>query len=85
MTARKRKRAPLQPAARKRDYWCLPQKDGHATLYFRGHTLIPRAEYVGAVGPDDCDPHVTTGRGAVKRGAIRRRGPKTRREQMKRM
>jgi len=80
MTARKLKRAPLQAASHKRDYWCLPQKGGHATLYFRGHTLISRSEYVGAVGPDDCDPHVRTGR-----GTIRRRGPKTRREQMKRM
>jgi hypothetical protein len=35
---------------------------------------------VSAVGPDDCDPHITTGR-----GAIRKRGPRTEREQMKRM
>jgi hypothetical protein len=70
---------------RKLDYWCLPptgkgQKDGHPTLYFRGHTLISRAEYVSAVGPDDCEPHITTGR-----GAIRKPGPRTEREQMKRM
>ena len=70
---------------RKSDYWCLPpagkgQKDGHPTLYFRGHTLISRAEYMSAVGPDDCDPHIATGR-----GAIRKRGPRTTREQMKRM
>ena len=43
-------------------------------------TLISRAEYVGAVGPDDCDPHIATGG-----GAIRKRGPRTKREQMKRM
>jgi hypothetical protein len=85
MTARKRKRAPLQPAPRKRDYWCLPQKGGHPTLYFHGHKLIARAEYVGAVGPDDCDPHVTTGPVTARLGAIRKRGPKTRREQLKRM
>jgi hypothetical protein len=35
---------------------------------------------VSAVGPDDCDPHIATGR-----GAIRKRGPRTTREQMKRM
>jgi len=62
------------------DYWCHPQQGGHPTLYFHGHTLISRAEYVGAVGPDDCDPHVATGR-----GEIRKRGPRTTREQMKRM
>jgi hypothetical protein len=49
-------------------------------LYFHGHELISRAEYVHAVGPEDCDPHVTTGR-----GAIRKRGPRTTREQLKRM
>lgn len=88
--ARKSKRASLLTPPRKRDYWCLPQKDGHPTLYFHGHELIARAEYVGAVGPSDCDPHITTGRAAKrgatgKRGAIRKRGPRTKREQMKRM
>jgi hypothetical protein len=65
---------------RKPDYWCHSQKDGHPTLYFHGHTLISRAEYVSAVGPDDCDPHISTGR-----SAIRKRGPRTTGEQMKRM
>ena len=65
---------------RKPDYWCHPQKDGHPTLHFHGHTLISRAEYMSAVGPDDCDPHIVRGR-----GAIRKRGPRTTREQMKRM
>jgi hypothetical protein len=65
---------------RKPDYWCLSPKGGHPTLYFHGHTLISRAEYMSAVGPDDCDPHIATGR-----GAIRKRGPRTTREQMKRM
>ena len=65
---------------RKPDYWCHSQKDGHPTLYFHGHTLISRAEYVSAVGPDDCEPHISTGR-----SAIRKRGPRTTREQMKRM
>jgi hypothetical protein len=64
----------------KPDYWCHSQKGGHPTLYFHGHTLISRAEYVSAVGPDDCDPHISTGS-----GAIRKRGPRTKREQMKRM
>ncbi len=73
-----RAQAALQP--RLRDYWCHPQKDGHPTLYFHGHELISRAEYVSAVGPDDCDPHITTGR-----RAIRKRGPRSEREQMKRM
>ena len=66
--------------SRKPDYWCQPQNGGHPTLYFHGHTLISRAEYVGAVGPEDCDPHVSTGR-----KTIRKRGPRTTREQMKRM
>jgi hypothetical protein len=81
---RKSKRASLRTSPRKRDYWCLPQKGGHPTLYFHGHELITRADYVGAVGPSDCDPHITTGR-AAKPGAIRKRGPRTKREQMKRM
>ena len=68
---------------RKRDYWCHPQKDGHPTLYFHGHELITRAEYVGAVGPDDCDPHIRTGKRA--KGTVRKTGPRTEREQMKRM
>jgi hypothetical protein len=66
--------------SRRLDYWCHPQKDGHPTLYFHGHELISHAEYVSAVGPDDCDPHITTGR-----SAIRKRGPRSEREQMKRM
>jgi len=68
---------------RKPDYWCHPQKDGHPTLYFHGHELITRAEYVGAVGPDDCDPHIRTGKRA--KGTVRKTGPRTEREQMKRM
>ena len=68
---------------RKPDYWCHPQKDGHPTLYFHGHELISRAEYVGAVGPDDCDPHIGTGKRA--KGIVRKTGPRTEREQMKRM
>ena len=64
----------------KPDYWCHTQADGHPTLYFHGHTLISRAEYVSAVGPDDCDPHIATGS-----GAIRKRASRTKREQMKRM
>jgi hypothetical protein len=35
---------------------------------------------VSAVGANDCDPHIATGR-----GVIRKRGPRTKREQMKRM
>jgi len=66
--------------SRKRDYWCHPQNGGHPALYFRGHQLISRGEYVDAVGPDDCDPHVATGR-----RAIRKRGPRNEREQLKRM
>ena len=66
--------------SRKDDYWCHPQKGGHPTLYFRGHRLISRSEYVAAVGPDDCDPHVSTGK-----QAIRKRGPRSEREQLKRM
>jgi hypothetical protein len=81
--ARKPKRASLHCPTRPHDYWCLPQQRGHPTLYFHGHELITRMEYVGAVGPDDCDPHITTGRAST--GAIRKRGPRTRREQMKRM
>jgi hypothetical protein len=65
---------------RKPDYWCHPQKHGHPTLYFHGHDPISRAEYVSAVGPDDCDPHITTGR-----TAIRKSGQRSKREQMKRM
>jgi hypothetical protein len=86
---RKSKRTRLHAVPRKRDYWCLPQKGGHPTLYFHGHELISRADYVGAVGPGDCDPHITTSRAAKraiqKRGATRKRGPRTQREQMKRM
>jgi hypothetical protein len=65
---------------RKRDHWCHPHTGGHPPLYFRGHQLISRAQYVSAVGPDDCDPHVATGR-----QAIRKRGPRSEREQYKRM
>jgi len=54
-------------AKRKADYWCHPQKDGHTTLYFHGHKQISRADYVDAVGPDDCDPHISHGRRAQKR------------------
>ena len=77
-----RKAANAKPRARSRhpDYWCHPQKGGHPTLYFHGPELISRAEYVAAVGPDDCEPHITTGR-----RAIRKRGPRTEREQLKRM
>ena len=60
---------------RKPDYWCHPQKDGHPTLYFQGHRLISRAERRGLT----CDPHVSTG------AARSARGPRTKREQMKRM
>jgi hypothetical protein len=67
-------------SSRRRDYWCHPQKDGHPTLYFHGHELISRAEYVSAVGPDDCDPHIATGK-----RTIRKRGARSEREQMKRM
>ena len=45
-------------AKRKKEYWCYPQKGGHPVLYFHGHQLISHAEYIHAVGPDDCDPHV---------------------------
>jgi hypothetical protein len=79
MAARKRSRKSLRPPPRRPDYWCHPQKDGHPTLYFHGHELISRAEYVQAVGPEDCDPHISTGQ------ARRKRGPRTEREQMKRM
>jgi hypothetical protein len=75
MAGRKTRKETSKP-----DYWCHPQNGGHPTLYFHGHRLISRAEYMSAVGPDDCDPHITTGR-----GAIRKRGPRTTREQMKRM
>jgi hypothetical protein len=74
--------------ARKPDYWCHPQGDGHPTLYFHGHELISRAEYVSAVGPGDCDPHISTGqrvKASRTKAAIRKRGPRTQREQMKRM
>jgi hypothetical protein len=66
--------------SRRLDYWCLPQKDGHPTLYFLGPELISRAEYVSAVGPEDCDPHIATGQ-----SAIRKRAPRSEREQRKRM
>jgi hypothetical protein len=66
--------------SRRLDYWCHPQKDGHPTLYFHGHELISRAEYVDAVGPGDCDPHISTGG-----SAIRKSGPRSEREQRKRM
>src|SRR6185295_18998398 len=79
MADRKTSRA----TGRKPDYWCHPQKDGHPTLYFHGHELITRAEYVGAVDPDDCDPHIRTGKRA--KGTVRKTGPRTEREQMKRM
>jgi hypothetical protein len=82
---RKPKRALLRARPREGDYWCLPQKDGHPTLYFQGHELISRADFVLAVGPEDCDPHITTGRGTSGRGAIRKRGPRSTREQLKRM
>ncbi len=81
MAERKSSRAKLlRASSRKPDYWCHPQQDGHPTLYFHGHALISRSDYVGAVGPDDCDPTVTTGR-----KALRKRGPSTKHEQMKRM
>jgi hypothetical protein len=48
------------------DYWCLPQTGGHPTLYFRGHTVISRAQYIDAVGAPDCDPHIATGRSAIR-------------------
>jgi hypothetical protein len=54
---------------RKAEYWCSPQKGGHLTLYFHGHRQISRADYVEAVGPDDCDPHV--GQGARKKKAMK--------------
>jgi hypothetical protein len=80
MAARKHARKPLRRPTRKLDYWCHAQKDGHPTLYFHGHDLISRAEYVHAVGPEDCDPHIATGR-----RALRKRAPRREREQMKRM
>ena len=80
MAVRKSKGGEPRAKTRQRDYWCHPQKAGHPTLYFHGHELISRAEYVAAVGPDDCDPHIATGR-----RAIRKRGPRSEREQMKRM
>ncbi len=58
MAARNTSRATRRKEA---DYWCHPQGDGHPTLYFHGHKLISRAEFVSAVGPDDCDPHIATG------------------------
>jgi hypothetical protein len=75
-----KKRDTPQKSSSPPQYWCHPQQDGHPTLYFHGHALISRADYVSAVGPDDCDPHIATGQGAK-----RKRGPKTVREQMKRM
>jgi hypothetical protein len=65
--------------SRRRDYWCHPQTDGHPTLYFHGHDLISRAEYVSAVGPGDCDPHIGTGRRAPPRKRI---GESERRKRM---
>jgi hypothetical protein len=53
------------------DYWCLPQSDGHPTLYFRGHTVISRAQYIDTVGAPDCDPHIATGRRKTK-AAVRK-------------
>jgi hypothetical protein len=65
------------------NFWCYPQHGGHPTLYFHGHTLISRADYVSAVGPDDCDPHIATG----PRGRRKRRAPAlvTERQQLPRM
>ena len=68
----------VRKKSRKPDYWCHSQGDGHPTLYFHGHELISRAEYVSAVGPDDCEPHIATG----KRVASTKRSD---RERMKRM
>src|SRR6187397_2467094 len=76
-------RSTSRATSRKPDYWCHPQKDGHPTLYFHGHELISRAEYVSAVGPDDCDPHIRTGKRA--KGPVRKTGPRTEREQRERM
>jgi hypothetical protein len=61
------------------DYWCLPQTGGHPVLYFRGHRLISRADYIAAVGAADCDPHVGTGRRstAVKRSSVKRSSKRT--------
>jgi hypothetical protein len=67
--------------SRRLDYWCHPQKDGHATLYFRGHELISRAEYVSAVGPEDCDPYIAIGQSAIRKSGPRR----SERDQRKRM
>jgi hypothetical protein len=64
----------------KAHYWCHPQANGHPTLYFRDHTLISRVEYIAAVGPDDCDPHIATGRRAIRKG-----GSRTTNRQRKRM
>jgi hypothetical protein len=86
MAGRKAPGAKSRAPSRQPDYWCHPQKDGHPTLYFHGHELISRAEYVSAVGPDDCDPHIATGRRDITaRRGIRKRGPRTEREQLKRM
>ena len=74
------RRKPSRTRSRTTDYWCHPQRGGHPSLYFFGHKLISRAEYLEAVGPDDCEPHVATGR-----RAIRKRGPRSEREQFKRM
>jgi hypothetical protein len=80
MAGRKASGAKSRGRLRKPDYWCHPQKGGHPTLYFYGHELVSRAEYVSAVGPDDCDPHITT-----RTRALRKRGARSKREQMKRM
>ena len=77
----------VRKASRRQDYWCHSQGDGHPVLYFHGHELISRAEYVGAVGPDDCEPHIATGKRVGFGEARKDRGSKTRadRERMKRM
>ena len=46
-----------------KDYWCIAQKSG-PTLYFYGHDLVSRADYVHAVGAADF-------RAAAARGAGR--------------
>jgi len=43
---------PRRVTSHKSDYWCHPQNGGHPTLYFHGHQLISRSEYLAAVGPD---------------------------------
>jgi hypothetical protein len=54
------------------DYWCLPQTGGHPTLYFQGHKVISRAEYIEVVGAPDCDPHVATGSRTLKKPGRRK-------------